>query len=101
MVCCHLLDAADVNGRVHQISLTVILAGMLADIGTNGRKGIILSNQANGIRIALLMYQCDIARNVHVRRTHVHAGHGLIRITGAMTLTNVGQEIITASFQAL
>ena len=87
------LDAADVDGIVNHIPAAPCLAGMLADQCAGRGEGVVLTDQAHGVRAASFPGKGDIARDVHVGRAERHAGDGLLEGAGALALLHMGKVV--------
>ena len=95
---CVALQAADVDGIVHDLAAAVLFARVLADETADAREGVVLADEAHGVGIAFLADERDIARHVHIRRTAGHARHG-IECRRADAVFNVGQIIVPEGLQ--
>ena len=87
------LDAADVQGGVHDGPAAVALAGMLTHQGTHGGEGVVLADQTNGVGIAPLPHQGDVAGGIDVGGAQLHAGDAL-EVGGTAALGHVGQVVV-------
>ena len=94
------LEAANVDGRIDHIAAAARLAGMLADIGARRRHGVILADEAHGVRIASFAHERDIARNVNAGRTKRHTGHGILQRSKAAVVLHMVHIIVTEALKA-
>ena len=62
------LHTTDIDGVINNISAATRLTWMLTDQGTCRRERIVFTDQANCILTASLTCQCNISRNIHMRR---------------------------------
>ena len=94
------LEPADVDGGVYHVAAAARLAGMLADVCTCSRHGIILADQAHGVCVPSLAHQRHIARHVHARRTQRHARHGILERCKASMMLYMVHIVVAESLIA-
>ena len=73
---------------------------MLADIRAGRRHGIILADQAHGVRVPPLAHQRNIARHVHARRTERNAGHGVLQRREAPVMLDMVHIVVPEALKA-
>ena len=78
---------------------------MLAYEGAGGGEGIVLPDQADGVRIPALPdsggYQGDVAGDVHMGRAQGHAGHRLGGHTGTAAVLHMLHILVPVAGQPL
>lgn len=94
------LDAPDVQGGVHDGPAAVGLAGVLTDETTDRGEGVVLPDEANGVVVALLAHQGNVAGNVHMGRAQLHAGDAL-EVGGAAAVGGVGHVVVVEGHVAV
>ena len=71
------LQAADIDRVIDHIAAAARLARMLADVRAGRGERIVLSDEAHGVRIAAVLDEHKIARDIHTRGTQRNARHRL------------------------
>ena len=74
---------------------------MFAYEGAGGGEGIVLPDQADGIRISFLPDQGDISRDIHMGRAQGHAGHRLGGHTGTAAVLHMLHILVPVAGQPL
>ena len=87
------LQPADIHRVVHHTAAALGLAGVFAHIGAGGGEGVVLADQTNGVGIAPLSHQGDVAGGIDVGGTQLHAGNAL-EVGGTAALGHVGQVVV-------
>ena len=90
---------ADVDGVVDHIPAAPRLAGVLADVSTGHREGIVLTDQPHRIGAASLAYQGHIAGYVHTGGTQGHAGHRQLQARQTAVVQDVFLVVIPEALQ--
>ncbi len=73
---------------------------MLTHQGAHGGEGVVLADQANGVGVAPLPHQGDVAGGIDVGGTQLHAGDAL-EVGGAAALVHVGQVVVLEGYIAV
>ena len=94
------LQGADVQGVVHHVAAAAGLAGVLADVGAGGGEGIVLADEAHGIRAAALLHQGDVAGDVHPCGAKGHAGHGMAQVAETAVVEDVLLIVLPEALEA-
>ena len=97
------LDSPDVYSCIDQLSSAPCLARMFADMCTDCRERIVLSDQSYGIVVSACHYQSCVSRHVYAGRTKCHARYRLLAFldTGrAAIVTDVFLVILAESIQS-
>ena len=84
----------DVDTVVHHVPAAAGLAGMLADVGAGGGKGVVLPHQAHGVVIAAGVHQGDVAGDIHTGGAHSHAGNGVVEGAEAAVVQDVLLKVL-------
>ena len=93
-------EAADVDGGVHHAPATAHFAGVFADEPAHRHEGVVLADEAHGVRASARFDEGYVARNVHARRALRHAGNGLVEGAFATPVFDVFDEIVAESFDS-
>ena len=83
------LEAADVYRVVHHLASALLLAGVLADIGTGEGEGVVLADQPDRVLIAPRLHQGDVAGHIHMSGADRHTGHRLAQPADAAAVADV------------
>ena len=73
---------------------------MLTDIGTGCGERIVLTDQANRIRVASFLHQRDVTGDVHAGGTQRDTGHGVLQTTQAAVMQDMFLIIVPEALQA-
>ena len=87
------LEAADVDGEIHQRAAAVGFAGVLTDEAAYGGEGIVLADETDGVGAAARAGQCDVTGDVHMSGTLIHAGDAA-EIRGTIAVEGVRLVVI-------
>ena len=74
---------------------------MLADERARRGERIVLADQAHGVGIAALVYQRDVAGDVHARRAQRHARHRLLQRGQTLAVADVFFIVVAEAAHAL
>ena len=71
---------------------------MLADVRAGGGEGVILPDEPHSVRVAAVLHQHGVARNVHARRAQRHAGDRILHPAEAAVAQNVLFIVVAPAF---
>ena len=95
------LEPSDIHRVVDHVAAAARLTGMLADVRAGGGEGVILPDEPHSVRVAAILHQHGVARNVHARRAQRHAGDRILHPAEAAVAQNVFFIVVAEALDAV